>query len=258
MTFTRMHSPHASDRGQAGEQPNFRLEVNGNPVTVLFSCLGDGDTGGGLVAYDGRELSVLDRKSTTGMCASSQELVRMLWAPSQTDTGTVIVHYDAGGVRNKFWVPGLVDPHDILWTGSEYVAISSLLDSVLWIDPAGRIFRRQQFSSGEDCWHLNCLVSDKDSLYATCFGRFTESRAWKSTLTAGSGVLFDLACGDDIVGSLCCPHSPRRYDGEWAICCSSTSELRFYRAGESQPSRLVRLKDWVRGLLRTDHYYIVG
>ncbi len=171
----------------------------------------------------------------------------MLWAPSQTDTGTVIVHYDARGVRNRFWVPGLVDPHDILWPGSEYIAISSLLDSVLWIDQTGRICRRQQFRSGEDC-----------SLYATCFGRSTESRAWKSTLTSGSGVLFDLAFGDDVVGSLCCPHSPRRYDGEWVICCSSTSEGRFYRAGESQPSRLVRLKDWVRGLLRTDHYYIVG
>ena len=236
----------------------FRLSISGQPVSILLSCLGDGDTGGGLVVFDGAGLTVIDRVSTTGMSTCDGQLVRMLWAPSQTDTGTTIVHYDRDGIRNRFWVPGLVDPHDMLWTGSEYVAVSSLLDSVLWIDRNGVIRASKQFASGQDCWHLNCLASDGESLYATCFGRFDEPRAWKSTLKLGTGVLFDLERGTDVVGSLCCPHSPRQYDGEWAICCSSTSELRFFKSGATAPSRTVVLKDWVRGLLRTDHYYVVG
>lgn len=223
-----------------------------------MSCLGDGDTGGGVVAFDGDELTVLDRQSTTGMSAHDGQLVRMLWAPSQTDTGTTIVHYDRNGIKHRIWIGGLVDPHDLLWTGDDYIAVSSILDSVLWIDHEGEIRKRLQFSSGPDCWHLNCLAMDGESLYATCFGRFTEPRGWKSTLTSGTGVLFDLARGTDVVGSLCCPHTPRMFDGEWAICCSSTSELRFYRPNQSEPSRMVTLRDWVRGVMRTDDYYVVG
>ena len=35
---------------------HFPLVLHGQPVTLLASCLGDGDTGGGLLYYDGEKV----------------------------------------------------------------------------------------------------------------------------------------------------------------------------------------------------------
>jgi hypothetical protein len=72
---------------------NLALRQHGQPLTLVASCLGDGDTGGGLLYYDGQAWVTIDDVSTTGLFVSRDELIRILWAPNQVADGTSILHY---------------------------------------------------------------------------------------------------------------------------------------------------------------------
>jgi hypothetical protein len=237
---------------------NLPLTLQGRRVYLLASCLGDGDTGVGLVYYDGKHWVGIDDVSTTGLYLSDDELIRMLWAPSQVATSTAILHYSPRGFENQVLIPGLTDPHDVLWDGRHYVAVSSFQDAVVWTTADGEIERRYQPAQGADCWHLNCVVVDDGVLYATAFGRFSQPRGWVGHQREGTGMLFRLDTGDDVLSNLCCPHTPRREAEDWMVCCSSTSELRGFSAESGETSRCVQLQDWVRGLAISDEFILVG
>src|SRR5580704_7448034 len=136
---------------------NLVLSLLGQPVILVASCLGDGDTGGGLLYYDGQAWIKIDDVSTTGLFVSGDELIRMLWAPSQVADRTSILHYSTDGYARQVTVEGLTDPHDVLWDGQHYVAVSSINDSVLWITAEGSVVSRFKPARGDDCWHLNSL-----------------------------------------------------------------------------------------------------
>jgi uncharacterized protein (TIGR03032 family) len=233
------------------------LTQNGAPVNLIVSCLGDGDTGGGLLYHDGQSWQNIDDVSTTGLFVAHGELTRILWAPSQVADWTSILHYTRDGLIRQVTVDGLTDPHDVLWDGRQYVAVSSFQDSVLWITEEGTVTRRFQPAQGEDCWHLNSLLLHEGVLYATAFGRFEQPRGWVSHRREGTGMLFRLDTGADLLTGLCCPHSPRIESGYWVVCNSATSELRKY-AVTGELVRCVLLQDWVRGLVITDNYIFVG
>ncbi|MBZ5622318.1 MAG: hypothetical protein LAQ69_26840 [Acidobacteriia bacterium] len=124
---------------------------------LLASCLGDGDTRGGLLYYDGKSWIGLDDVSTAGLFVGGDELVRLLWAPHQVADSTAVLHYSARGFERHTRIQGFTDPHDILWDGTHYVAVSAFQDSVVWVAPDGEVVRRYQPSPGGDRWHLNCL-----------------------------------------------------------------------------------------------------
>ena len=233
------------------------LTQDGQPVNLIASCLGDGDTGGGLLYHDGQTWINIDDVSTTGLCVRGNELVRMLWAPSQVASGTSILHYSQTGAVRALTVESLTDPHDVLWDGEQYVAVSSLQDSVLWITTEGIVSRRFQPASGEDCWHLNSLVLNNGVLYATAFGRFDQPRGWAGHQLEGTGILFRLDTGEDVLTGLCCPHTPRIESNRWIVCNSASSELVSLAASGELINR-VQLQDWVRGVAVTDNYLLVG
>lgn len=235
-----------------------QLFKGGSPVHLVISCLGDDDTGGGLLCHDGCRLEEIDNVSTTGLHVDDDRLVRVLWAPHQTATGTEILQYGPGGLESSVRVDGLIDPHDILRDGSAYVAVSSETDSILWIGTAGEIVRRHQPGCGADCWHLNSLWLEDGNLYASCFGRFQSSREWKAHLRNGTGSVFHVETGRDLIPGICCPHTPRRLDDKWMICSSATSELLIYEGDLSEPSRRVQLQNWPRGAAITDDFIFVG
>jgi acetolactate synthase I/II/III large subunit len=234
------------------------LTLDGSVVYLLASCLGDGDTGGGLLYYDGESWIGLDGVSTAGLFVAGDELVRLLWAPHQVADSTAVLHYSAHGFERHTHIQGFTDPHDILWDGTHYVAVSAFQDSVVWVAPDGDVVRRYQPSPGGDCWHLNCLVVHEGIVYATAFGRFRQPRGWAGRQLEGTGMLFRLDTGEDVLRGLCCPHSPRRIAGEWILCNSFTGELRAYTAGQGKLVRCLKLKDWVRGLTLTDNHILVG
>ena len=218
------------------------LRKNGEPAFLLASCLGDGDTGGGLLFFDGTIWCQVDGTSTTGLFYDGRSLTRVLWAPSQTANDTAILRYDGDGLRTFTRVNGLSDPHDVIWNGSEYIAVSSASDSILWIDPSGEVRRRFQPASGNDCWHLNSLFLDSDRLVACAFGRFEQPRGWAEHKVDGSGILFDPETGEDVLTGLCCPHTPRRLGGKWLVCSSARSQLIFV-----EPAGALTRSSWKTG-----------
>ena len=236
---------------------DFALTLDGRPVYLLASCLGDGDTGGGLMYYDGKAWIGLDGVSTTGLFVTGDELVRLLWAPHQVANGTEVLHYSARGFERHTHIRGFTDPHDVLWDGKHYVAVSAFQDCVVWVAPGGEVVRCYQPSPGGDCWHLNCLVVHEGIIYVTAFGRFKQRRGWAGHQREGTGVLFRMDNGADVLGGLCCPHSPRRIGNEWVLCNSFTGELMVYKAG-GELVRRMQLNDWVRGLAFADHQILVG
>lgn len=125
---------------------NLTLTLHGLPVSLVSSCLGDEDTGGGLLYHDGAAWIAIDNV-TTGLYVSDNELARMLWAPSQASSGTSILHYTSDGLARTLAIDGFTDPHDVLWDGKHYVAVSSHQNAVVWVDPPN------------------------DVLYGTAFGR---------------------------------------------------------------------------------------
>ena len=236
---------------------NLELTLHGQPVNLIASCTGDGDTGGGFLYYDGQSWIPIDDVSTTGLFVSNDELVRMLWAPSQFAGSTSILHYTRKGFVQQVTVDGLTDPHDVLWDGRHYVAVSSFHNSVFWITAEGNVVKRFQPVHGNDCWHLNCLLMQDGVLYATAFGRFEEPRGWVEHQKEGTGILFRLDTGEDVLTGLSCPHTPRFELGHWIICNSANSHLKVFGAG-GQLIRDVQLQDWLRGLVFTDKYVLVG
>src|SRR5579863_6929760 len=174
------------------------LTVNSQPVTLVSSCLGDEDTGGGLLYYDRPSWVLIDDVSTTGLFVSNNELTRILWARSQDASGTSILHYNSEGLVRAVTIDGLTDPHDVLWDGRCYVAVSSFQNAVVWVSPDGIEVDRFQPCYEPDSWHLNSLFLRDDILYATAFGRFKKARGWNGLQRNGSGILFRMDTGEDI------------------------------------------------------------
>lgn len=233
------------------------LTLHGSPVTLVASCLGDEDTGGGLLYYDGTDWIAIDNVSTTGLYVSGHELTRMLWAPSQAASGTSILHYNSEGLVRTVTIEGFTDPHDVLWDSSHYVAVSSHQNAVVWVDADGTTVRRFQPAQEPDAWHLNSLLLRDNILYGTAFGRFPQSRGWDGHQRDGSGMLFRMDTGEDVLTGLCCPHTPRFEAGQWIVCNSATSEIAVYTV-TGELVRTVKLQDWARGVAVSDRYLLVG
>ena len=233
------------------------LTLHGLPVTLVASCLGDEDTGGGLLYYNTTDWLAIDNVSTTGLYVSGNELTRMLWAPSQAASGTSILHYNTEGLARTVTIEGFTDPHDVLWDGSHYVAVSSHQNAVVWVDPHGAVVRRFQPAQEPDAWHLNSLLLRENILYGTAFGRYQQSRGWDGHQREGTGMLFRLDTGEDVLSGLCCPHTPRFESGQWIVCNSATSEIAVYTV-TGELVRSVKLQDWARGLAVSDRYLLVG
>jgi acetolactate synthase-1/2/3 large subunit len=94
-------------------------------------------------------------------------------------------------------------------------------------------------------------------LHATAFGRFEQPRGWRGHQREGTGMLFRLDTGEDILTGLCCPHTPRFELSHWIVCESVNSELRAFNA-KGEIIKCVQLQNWVRGLAVTDQYVLVG
>jgi hypothetical protein len=234
-----------------------RLKRNSTDCLLLMSCLGDGDTGGGLLLYDGETTRIIDRTASTGLTTHGNTVARIFWAPHQEQENTRIQIITPHGYRIVD-LPGFTDPHDLFWTGREYAAVSSLDDCILWVDPYGSVVRRCQFGGGGDAWHLNCLVTVNGRLLATAFGRYSTPRGWHERRHEAGGMLFDVNTGEDILTGLHCPHSPRIEPEGLYLCCSMPSEVTLYDWRTLAPIRQVRLEGWTRGLAVTDDFILVG
>ena len=67
-------------------------------LVLLISCFGDDDTGGGLFAFDGQDVTCIDRVSSTGLCLAGDRLIRLLRSAEGVGCGGEMVEYDQRGI----------------------------------------------------------------------------------------------------------------------------------------------------------------
>lgn len=232
------------------------LQNGGAGRILVASCLGDGDTGGGLFAIDGGRVDTIDRISCTGLCLADGRLCRALWTGGAA-AGELVL-YDSLGVERYYRVDQLADPHDVIWDGTHFVAASALNNAILWISTSGEVARCWRAPGDGDAWHLNGLFVHGDQLLVCAFGRYAASREWKDRLLAEEGLVFELETGREVLTGLCAPHNPRLVDGAWAVCNSARNELLRIEASSGTVLQRVLLESWPRGFAVSGDLLYVG
>jgi uncharacterized protein DUF4915 len=226
-------------------------------VPLLISCLGE-QTGGGLFTYDGKTVEQLDTLSSTGLAVADDRFGRLLWSSGEAGSVGELLVYDEVGVARYFRIDALREPHDLAWDGDAFVAVSTMSNSVVWLSPSGEVSRTWQADGNGDAWHLNSVFPVDGRLVAAAFGRFSRHREWSDGRAAGTGIVFDLATGEDIVKGLSCPHDPRLVDGLWLICNSARKELIAVEPTSGTVRHRVQLEGWTRGLTVHEDLVYVG
>ena len=238
--------------------PKLNLVYGGNPdYTLLASCAGDEDTGGGLCAFDGHTLQVIDRVSSAGLRVEGDRIIRLLRTPISTGGGEFVV-YDARGVRQYFRVDELSDGHYFVCNGDHIVVASTGTNSILWISMSGAVDRVWRIPGDDDSCHLNEVVLHENRLFVCVFGDYGDYRGYKGRERSGDGYVFDLETGDKVVRGLCAPHSPRHFDGAWAVCSSMRNEFIQFASDGATPERTALLEGFTRGVAVSDDYIFVG
>lgn len=223
---------------------------------LLVSGAGEGDTGGGLCAFDGDRTETLDRVSSRGITVFEGRLARLLSTPLNAGGGEILI-YDARGVSQYLRIDEVSDPHYVVWDGQYLIIASTGTNSLVWINLGGEVVRRWRAPGENDSWHLNDIWLISDRIYACAFGRFEYYRGYKENMLRGDGIVFDIASGQDVITDLCAPHSPRFFDGVWTVCDSLRKAVVQVDAN-GRRIREAELRSFTRGIAVTDDYIAVG
>lgn len=224
---------------------------------VLISCAGDYDTGGGLCAWDGSRVEVIDRLSTAGIHVAGNQLWRCLRKFASTEGGEILI-YDSLGVKRYLRADELSDVHFLVWHEGNLVLANTGRNEIVWLTPGGEVARRWRAPGENDSWHLNDICVKNGRLLACAFGRYRRSREYKERMLAGDGIIFDVETGRDLLTGLCMPHSPRFFDNAWAVCNSKLAEVLQMEEGSGVVIRKLKLDGFTRGLAVTDDLILVG
>ena len=225
---------------------------------VLASCFGDEDTGGGLFALDGNGAERLDRLSSTGLALAGDRLLRALRSGSEPGAGGELLRYDERGVERYYRLDALADVHDLAWHDGTLVAAATSANALFWLSAAGEIERTWKAPGEGDAWHLNGLAVHDGALFVCAFGRFAGHRDWTDGRAAGTGFLLDLASGTEVARGLSMPHTPRFFDGCWAICNSAEAEVLQIDPATGKLRRRLQLEGWTRGMAVGEELIFVG
>ncbi|MGI8605648.1 MAG: DUF4915 domain-containing protein [Gaiellaceae bacterium] len=220
-------------------------------MEIAISCLDDG-----LLLLDGSGVEQIDCLPTTGLARSGGRIARARFDPAETATSGELLLYGPNRLDRRLAVAGLADPHDLAWDGELLLAVSTLGNAVLWIDPEGQVVRRWEPPGSGDCRHLNGVAVHADRVLVTAFGHFAHHREWAVRPRDGTGVLLDAACDTVVAGGFSSPHSPRAVEGGLLLCDSGRSDLVALTL-KGRVERRVRLSGWTRGIaVSGDHVYV--
>jgi hypothetical protein len=229
-------------------------------AVLVASGVGD-DPPGGLYAFEGGAPTVLDNSDTTGLAVSPDgtRLARLLFTDDDPQTCGELVVYDARGVAAYRRIDDLQEPHAIVWPGEQLIAVSTLSNSILWLDDTGRVTgTRFMGGDGGDAWHMNNVLVHEGRVLASAFGRFDTHRGWNAPgARRGAGIVFDVETGADVITGLTCPHDPLFLDGRWLVCDSGTAAL-WAIGADGRPEERVDLGGWSRGLTYDDDHVYAG
>jgi hypothetical protein len=67
-----------------------------------------------------------------------------LWSSGASGSVGELLLYDETGVERYLRIDAPREPHDLVWHGDTFVAVSTLSNSILWISPSGEVVRTWQ------------------------------------------------------------------------------------------------------------------
>lgn len=198
----------------------------------------------------------LDYTPTTGIDFDEQSS-RWVRAVSSRHRGLLadeILEYKG---RDAVVIGSILDPHDVLVTGSRTFVVDTWNNAIRAFDGMSRWSNVLSLPGEPDSWHLNGIEAVGEDLFATAFHRGGTFRQWSGNV--GGGVLFSTTSGRVLAGGLSSPHSPRFIDGGWYVCNSATGEL-FLIDSEDASRRSVAIDcgGFTRGLAFDGSYLYVG
>ncbi|MGE5648028.1 MAG: DUF4915 domain-containing protein [Acidobacteriota bacterium] len=161
-------------------------------------------------------------------------------------TDAHLLVYNEGGLDRHYALPKYGDAHHVAFDGTDYLVTSTSTNSIVRLSPNGEI-REWRADGKGDAWHLNGVFVRDGSVYACAFGRFSEDLGWKPHARNGTGVVFDIRTGEDVLRGLRCPHHPVWINGSWLVCNSAEHEL-LDMDEKGGVRRRLRLGGWTRGI----------
>jgi acetolactate synthase I/II/III large subunit len=209
---------------------------------------------GGLYGLRGSSVEKIDDLSTNSIAVAGDRLLRLLWSHPGEPANLLV--YSCQGLDRHHVLEGLGDAHHVTFDGPDYLLVSTATNSLVWLSPDGA--RREWKAPGAgDAWHLNGAFLKNGSILVSAFGRFSNEQGWRANARNGTGIVFDLKSGRDILSGLACPHHPLWIDGAWMVCNSAAHEV--LRIDE-QGGVLHRLNvgGWTRGVAASGDCLFVG
>lgn len=226
-------------------------------IASAFGDVAGGSNGGGIFSVDGSRAVRIDRLSSVGLACDGLRLARGLHCKGPDAAVAEVVIYDERGVKRYVRLDDTEAVHDVAWDGENIVVVSAWNNAVRWFAPSGEMVREVRYAGPNDNWHVNCVTHRDGEWYATMFGpvgplgRSTAARE-------GVGRIVRLTTGDEVVGGLTGPHTPRWLDGLWLVCNSGRGELLAVDEANGRIVRRVACGHWTRGLAWDDEFLYVG
>lgn len=191
------------------------------------------------------------------MTMAGGNFARLLRSTDDDSPGELLI-YDRRGVCRYCRLDELKDPHDILWDGDNFVAVSSLTNSILWLSRAGEVVRQWKAEAEGDAWHLNSLLLHDGALLFSAFGEYQHHREWCDHPDEPTGFVWNFSGQRPVLRGLAHPHHPRFFDGAWAVCNSHTEEILQIDPSDGEIRRRVRLGGYTRGFAVSENLIFVG
>jgi hypothetical protein len=223
---------------------------------ILAALCADLQGTGGLYVFDGPGMQRIDGMNSASGTTRPGEFVRLAWSQPGGDVGLLV--YDRTGLLAYRRLKGHGDAHHVAVYGDGYVIASTGTNSILILNAALEIVDQWIAPGHGDAWHINGLFVQEKKVYVSAFGRFPQEREWNDHRTDGSGVVFDLDTGEDVLADISAPHHPRLIDGNWVVCSSSRHKLLVIEPGSKKKIAEVDLGGWTRGIAETADSIFVG
>lgn len=171
--------------------------------------------------------------------------------------------YDALYTPRSTYYTGMVDLHDLEWSGEKLYAVNTLFSCICTIDENYSFvpYWRPPFIKDlapHDYCHLNGVAFEKGKpRYATALGQTDSPQGWREN-KANGGVLIDIESNEVILENLPMPHTPRIYDGELYILLSATGELARVDTVKKRYEVVCQMDGFLRGMDRYGDYLFIG
>jgi hypothetical protein len=104
-------------------------------LTLLVSGFGE-SSGGGIFAVSNGHVEQVDSLSSTGLAVAAGRVARLVRSATE-HYGSELLLYDFNGVERYIRLDEIVDPHDIVWDGAQFVVASTTSNSLFWLSAQG-------------------------------------------------------------------------------------------------------------------------